>query len=70
MTIVDTPTMEEAFLYQENWWDLINRNKILLVPVPDDTSYAVGDKLNIYFNVMTMSLPPIAISPIIEKTTE
>lgn len=70
MTIVDTPTMEEAFLYQENWWDLVNGNKILLVPVSDDTSYATGDKLNIHFKGMTMSLPPISMSPIIEKITE
>ncbi|MEB2281641.1 DUF3221 domain-containing protein [Lysinibacillus xylanilyticus] len=70
MTVVDTPTMGEALFYQENWWDLVNENKILLVPVFDDISYTNGDKLDVYFKAMTMSLPPIAMSPIIEKVTE
>ncbi|PES30621.1 DUF3221 domain-containing protein [Bacillus cereus] len=70
MTIVDTPSMAEALLYQENWEDLVNRDKILLVPVTDDTSYAVGDKLNVKYAIVTMSLPPIAMAPTIEKVTE
>ncbi|MEC2626647.1 DUF3221 domain-containing protein, partial [Bacillus cereus] len=45
MTIVDTPTIEKALLYQENWWDLVNKNKILLVPTLDNNSYTIGDKL-------------------------
>lgn len=70
MTIANTPTMEEALLYQENWGDLVNQNKILLVPVLYNNSYTIGDKLDVYFKAMTMSLPPIAMSPIIEKVTE
>ncbi|MEC3224696.1 DUF3221 domain-containing protein [Bacillus thuringiensis] len=70
MTIVDTPTMEKAQMYQENWWNLVNENKILLVPVLDNNSYTIGDKLDVYFEAMTMSLPPIAMSPIVEKVTE
>ncbi|HDR7711201.1 TPA: DUF3221 domain-containing protein [Bacillus cereus] len=70
MTVLDTPTLEEALLYQENWWNLVSKNKVLIVPVPKDNSYTVKDKLNIKFTAMTMSLPPIAISPIIEKIAE
>ncbi|AQY42691.1 MULTISPECIES: DUF3221 domain-containing protein [Bacillus cereus group] len=70
MTIVDTPTMEKAQMYQENWWDLVNNNEILLVPVLDNNSYTIGDKLDVYFEAMTMSLPPIAMSPIVEKVAE
>ncbi|AJA23092.1 TPA: DUF3221 domain-containing protein [Bacillus thuringiensis] len=70
MTIVDTPTMEKAQMYQENWWNLVNENKILLVPVLDNNSYTIGDKLDVYFEAMTMSLPPIAMSPIVEKVAE
>ncbi|AEA19351.1 TPA: DUF3221 domain-containing protein [Bacillus thuringiensis] len=70
MTIVDTPTIEKALLYQENWWDLVNKNKILLVPTLDNNSYTIGDKLDVYFKAMTMSLPPIAMSPIVEKVIE
>ncbi|MFJ1142562.1 DUF3221 domain-containing protein, partial [Bacillus thuringiensis] len=42
MTIVDAPTMEEAQMYQENWWDFVNKNKILLVPILDNNSYILG----------------------------
>ncbi|AMR88583.1 MULTISPECIES: DUF3221 domain-containing protein [Bacillus cereus group] len=70
MTIVDTPTMEKAQMYQENWWNLVNEKKILLVPVLDNNSYTIGDKLDVYFEAMTMSLPPIAMSPIVEKVAE
>ncbi|WP_347402782.1 hypothetical protein [Bacillus sp. JAS24-2] len=59
--------MNKAFLYQENWEYLVNQDKILIVPVPDNTSYALGNKLNIYFKVIAASLPPIAISPTIKK---
>ncbi|HHT7189187.1 DUF3221 domain-containing protein [Bacillus cereus group sp. Bc222] len=70
MTVIDTPTLEEALLYQENWQDLVNKDKVLIVPVPQDNSYSVKDKLNVKYTFMTMSLPPIAMSPIIEKVTE
>ncbi|BFH16609.1 DUF3221 domain-containing protein [Paenibacillus melissococcoides] len=65
MTIANAPTKEEAL--QGEWWELVNQGKILLVPSPENEAYAVGDKVN---EAMTMSLPPIAISPILEKITE
>ncbi|HHT7189191.1 DUF3221 domain-containing protein [Bacillus cereus group sp. Bc222] len=67
---MDTPTLEEALLYQEDGWDLVNKNKVLIVPVPEDNPYTIEDKLNVKFTAMTKSLPPIAMSPIIEKITE
>ncbi|PES71946.1 DUF3221 domain-containing protein [Bacillus cereus] len=66
MTVIDTPTLEEALAYQENWQDLVNKDKVLIVPVPEDNSYTVKDKSTF----MNMSFPPIAMSPIIEKVTE
>ncbi|QEL82899.1 DUF3221 domain-containing protein (plasmid) [Bacillus sp. JAS24-2] len=69
MTVIDVPTMEETLVYQENWWDIVNNNKIQIVPIPNDVSFTVGDKLNVYFKAMTISVPPIAMSPIIEKLT-
>ncbi|MEC0014059.1 DUF3221 domain-containing protein, partial [Bacillus cereus] len=36
----------------------------------DNNSYTIGDKLDVYFKAMTMSLPPIAMSPIVEKVIE
>jgi len=70
MTVINTPTLEEALLYQKNWQDLVNKDKVLIVPVPEDNPYTVEDKLNVTFTAMTMSLPPIAMSPIIEKVVE
>ncbi|PEA86657.1 DUF3221 domain-containing protein [Bacillus thuringiensis] len=70
MTVIDTPTLEEGLLYQENWQDLVNKAKVLIVPVPEDTAYTVKDKLYVKYTIVTMSLPPIALSPIIEKVTE
>lgn len=67
MTVIDTPTLEKALLYEKNWQDLVNKDKVLIVPVPEDNSYTVKDRLNVKFASMTMSLPPIAISPTIEK---
>lgn len=68
MTIANAPTKEEAL--QGEWWELVNQGKILLVPSPENETYAVGDKLNVYYKAMTMSLPPIALSPVLEKITE
>ncbi|MCY7477809.1 DUF3221 domain-containing protein [Paenibacillus larvae] len=65
MTVADTPTKEEAL--QGNWRDLVNQGKILIVLVPKNEVYIVGDKVNVYFQAMTKSLPPIAIKPTIEK---
>ncbi|MBG9792463.1 hypothetical protein ABD76_08130 [Paenibacillus dendritiformis] len=68
MTIANAPTKEEAL--QGEWWDLVNQGKILLVPSPKNETYAAGDKVKVYYKAMTMSLPPIAISPILEKVTD
>ncbi|MFL1676872.1 DUF3221 domain-containing protein [Paenibacillus dendritiformis] len=68
MTIANAPTKEEAL--QGEWWELVNQGKILLVPSPENETYAVGDKLNVYYKAMTMSLPPIAILPVLEKITD
>ncbi|MCY9762096.1 DUF3221 domain-containing protein [Paenibacillus alvei] len=68
MTIVNAPTKEQAL--QGEWWELVNQGKVLLVPVPENETYAVGDQLNVYYKAMTMSLPPIAIMPVLEKITE
>jgi len=67
---LDTPTLEEAMLYQKNWQDLVNTNKVLIGPVPEGNYYTLEDKLNVKFTMVTMSLPPISISPIIKKVTE
>ncbi|MCY9516831.1 DUF3221 domain-containing protein [Paenibacillus apiarius] len=68
MTVADTPTKEEAV--QGDWRELVDQGKILIVPIPEDGTYVIGDRLNVYFKAMTMSLPPIAISPTIEKIVE
>ncbi|MBG9732816.1 DUF3221 domain-containing protein [Paenibacillus alvei] len=68
MTIVNAPTKEQAL--QGEWWELVNQGKILLVPVPENGTYAVGDQLNVHYKAMTKSLPPIAIMPVLEKITE
>lgn len=68
MTVADTPTKEEAV--QGDWRELVDQGKILVVPIPEDGTYVVGDRLNVYFKAMTKSLPPIAILPTIEKIVE
>lgn len=70
MIVADTPTKEEALSYKDDWWELALQNKILKVPVLSDDAYVLGDKLNVYANAMTKSIPPIAITPTIEKISE
>ncbi|MEV2907537.1 DUF3221 domain-containing protein [Paenibacillus larvae] len=70
MYVADTSTKEEALLYQENWWELAYQNKLLKVPVTSHDTYEVGNKLNVFAKAMTKSIPPIAISPTIEKISE
>ncbi|MED2762583.1 DUF3221 domain-containing protein [Bacillus thuringiensis] len=67
LIIVDASTKEEALSYQDNWWKLISQNKILKVPILNSEHYTLGEKLHIYAAAWTKSLPPIAISPVIEK---
>lgn len=62
-----TSTKDEAFAYQNDWWDLVAQNKILRVPVSDRENYTLGEKLNVYAVGWTASLPPIAVMPTIEK---
>lgn len=68
MTIVNAPTKEQAL--QGEWWEFVNQGKVLLVPVPQNKAYAVGDQLHVHYSAMTKSLPPIAIMPVLEKVTE
>lgn len=68
MTIINAPTKEQAL--QGEWWEFVNQGKVLLVPVPQNEAYAVGDQLHVYYSAMTMSLPPIAIMPVLEKVAE
>ncbi|WP_327194682.1 DUF3221 domain-containing protein, partial [Paenibacillus larvae] len=67
-TVVNASTKEEAM--QGNWVDLVNQNKVLLVPVPQNEKLMVGDKVNVFYQVATMSIPPIASPITIEKISE
>ncbi|AQR79350.1 DUF3221 domain-containing protein [Paenibacillus larvae] len=67
-TVVDASTKEEAL--KGNWVDLVNQNKVLLVPVPQNEKFVVGDKVNVFYQIMHPSNPPIAILPTIEKVIE
>ncbi|EJR28483.1 MULTISPECIES: DUF3221 domain-containing protein [Bacillus cereus group] len=68
--VADTPTKEEAFSHQKDWWELVSQNKILKVPVSDGGNYTLGEKLNVYAVAWTASLPPMAVMPTIEKVVE
>ncbi|MFN1238449.1 DUF3221 domain-containing protein, partial [Paenibacillus larvae] len=70
LTVADVPTKEEALSYQNDWWELTYQNKILVVPVQNNEAYKVGDQLNVFSIGMTFSIPPIAVSPTIEKISE
>ncbi|AQR76806.1 DUF3221 domain-containing protein [Paenibacillus larvae] len=67
-TVVDASTKEEAL--QGNWVDLVNQNKVLLVPLSQNEKFVVGDKVNVSYQMMHPSNPPIAIAPTIEKIFE
>ncbi|MFW5438454.1 DUF3221 domain-containing protein [Paenibacillus apiarius] len=68
MTVADTSKKEEAV--QGNWGDLVDQGKILIVPIPEDEIYTVGDKVNVFFKLAHYSNPPIAILPTIEKIVD
>ncbi|AQT85264.1 hypothetical protein ERICIV_00324 [Paenibacillus larvae subsp. larvae] len=68
MTVANTPTKEEAL--EGNWGDLVGQGKILIVPVPKNEVYAVGEKVNVFYQLAHFSNPPIAILPTIEKVSE
>lgn len=67
LIIVDASTKEEALSYQDNWWKLISQNKVLKVPILNSGHYTLGEKLHVYAAAWTKSLPPVAITPVIEK---
>ncbi|AHD06013.1 DUF3221 domain-containing protein [Paenibacillus larvae] len=67
-TVVNASTKEEAL--QGNWVDLVNQNKVLLVPLPQNEKFVVGDKVNVFYQVATLSIPPIALPTTIEKISE
>lgn len=68
--VADVPSKEEALSYQENWWELAYQNKLLKVPVSSDAAYEIGDKLKVTAKALTKSIPPIAISSVIEHIGE
>ncbi|MEI4789965.1 DUF3221 domain-containing protein [Bacillus sp. FJAT-53060] len=70
MIVADTPTKEEALLYQNNWWELAAQGKILRVPISIDDHYEIGEKLNVFSKMWTSSIPPIAGMPTIERISE
>jgi len=67
-TVVNASTKEEAL--QGNWVDLVNQNKVLLVPLPQNEKFVVGDKVKVFYQVATLSIPPIALPTTIEKISE
>ncbi|MBG9774649.1 DUF3221 domain-containing protein [Brevibacillus laterosporus] len=70
MVVANTSTKEEALSYKDNWWDLASQNKILRVPVSTGDHYVLGEKLNVFAKAWTLSIPPIAIAPTIEKIVD
>ncbi|WP_046655275.1 hypothetical protein [Paenibacillus larvae] len=68
MTIVDAPSIEEAL--NGDWGDLLDQGKILIAPIPENKTYAVGDKVNVFYELAHRSNPPIAILPTIEKVLD
>ncbi|MCR6789890.1 MULTISPECIES: DUF3221 domain-containing protein [Bacillus cereus group] len=70
LVVAATSTKDEALTYQHDWWDLVSQNKILRVPVSDSENYTLGEKLSVYAVGWTASLPPIAVTPTIEKVAD
>ncbi|MGE6552898.1 DUF3221 domain-containing protein [Bacillus mycoides] len=70
LVVAATSTKDEALAYQNDWWDLVNQNKILRVPISDSQNYTIGEQLNVYAAAWTKSLPPIAVMPTIEKIAQ
>jgi hypothetical protein len=70
LVVAATSTKDEALAYQNDWWELVNQNKILRVPISDSQNYTIGEQLNVYAAAWTKSLPPIAVMPTIEKIAQ
>ncbi|AJH66858.1 TPA: DUF3221 domain-containing protein [Bacillus cereus] len=70
LVVASTSTKDEALAYQNDWWELVNQNKILRVPISDGENYTIGEQLNVYAAAWTKSLPPIAVMPKIEKVLQ
>ncbi|MFB0830843.1 DUF3221 domain-containing protein [Brevibacillus laterosporus] len=70
LVVANTSTKEEALSYQDNWWELASQNKILRVPVSAGDHYVLGEKLNVFAKAWTLSIPPIAIAPTIERVAD
>ncbi|HDR5272032.1 DUF3221 domain-containing protein [Bacillus thuringiensis] len=68
--VANTLTKDEALSYQNDWHELVSQNKILRVPISNNGSYTLGEKLHVYAVGWTASLPPIAVMPTIEKVVE
>ena len=68
--VANTVTKDEALFYQNDWSELVTQNKILRVPISNNESYTLGEKLHVYAVAWTASLPPIAVMPTIEKIVE
>ncbi|MEE6185130.1 DUF3221 domain-containing protein [Bacillus pretiosus] len=70
LVVASTSTKDEALAYQNDWWELVNQNKILRVHISDGENYTIGEQLNVYAAAWTKSLPPIAVMPKIEKVIQ
>ncbi|MEQ3594237.1 DUF3221 domain-containing protein [Bacillus albus] len=70
LVVASTSTKDEALAYQNDWWELVNQNKFLRVPISDGENYTIGEQLNVYAAAWTKSLPPIAVMPKIEKVLQ
>ncbi|XOS92807.1 DUF3221 domain-containing protein [Brevibacillus laterosporus] len=70
MVVANTSTQEDALSYKDDWWELASQNKILRVPISTGDDYVLGEKLNIYATAWSLSIPPIAIAPTIEKIAD
>ncbi|NKQ20732.1 DUF3221 domain-containing protein [Brevibacillus laterosporus] len=70
MVVANTSTQEDALFYKDDWWELASQNKILRVPISTGDDYVLGEKLNIYATAWSLSIPPIAIAPTIEKIAD
>lgn len=45
--VASTSTKDEALAYQNDWWGLVNQNKILKVTISDGENYTIGEQLNV-----------------------
>ncbi|PFA91053.1 DUF3221 domain-containing protein [Bacillus cereus] len=70
LVVANTTTKEEALSYQNDWWKLASKNKILRVPINTGDYYLIGEKTNVFSIGWTFSIPPIAVMPTIEKVVD